>query len=111
LINNEKQQFKEMLDTLFEIYNRRHADQNLLKVWFYKLQKYPIEIVSQSFDKWTSTSNKAPTPYDIILICRSKNQELIAAQQPKIAKPVGTPMPKELKIKMNEILSKFRSKV
>ena len=109
--NSDKQQFKEMLDTLFEIYNRRHADQNLLRVWWHKLESYPIEIVSQSFDKWTSTSNKAPTPYDIILICRNKNQQLIAAQQPKIAKPVGTPMPKELKIKMNEILSKFRSKV
>ena len=110
MINNEKQQFKEMLDTLFEIYNSRHADQNLLRVWWNKLESYPIEIVSQSFDKWTSTSNKAPTPYDIILICRNKNQQLIALQQPKIAKSVGTPMPKELKIKMNEILSKFRSK-
>ena len=108
--NTDKQQFKEMLDTLFEIYNRKHADQNLLRVWWHKLESYPIEIVSQSFDKWTSTSNKAPTPYDIILICRNKNQQLIASQQPKIAKPVGTPMPKELKIKMEKILSKFRSK-
>ena len=33
-----------------------------------------------------------------------------ALQQPKIAKSVGTPMPKELKIKMNKILNKFRSK-
>jgi len=103
-------EFKDMMNTIFDIYNKRHPDKNLLRVWFYKLQSYPIEIVSQSFDKWTSTSNKAPTPYDIILICRSKNQQLIAAQQPKIAKPVGTPMPKELKIKMEKILSKFRSK-
>ena len=43
-----------MLDTLFEIYNRRHADQNLLRVWWQMLEKYPMEIVSQSFNKWTS---------------------------------------------------------
>jgi|TARA_R110002051_G_scaffold145755_1_gene218650 hypothetical protein len=110
LNNTDKLQFKEMLNTLFEIYNRKHADQNLLRVWWHKLESYPIEIVSQSFDKWTSTSNKAPTPYDIILICRNKNQELIAAQQPKIENSVSTPMPKELKIKMEKILSKFRSK-
>jgi hypothetical protein len=35
---------------------------------------------------------------------------LIAAQQPKIENSVSTPMPKELKIKMEKILSKFRSK-
>lgn len=110
MINNEKQQFKEMLDTLFEIYNRRHADQNLLRVWWQMLEKYPMEIVSQSFNKWTSENNKCPTPHDVIVFCRSKNQELIAAQQPKLAKPVRTPMPKELKIKVNEILKKFRSK-
>lgn len=87
MTNLDKQQFKEMLDTLFEIYNRRHADQNLLRVWWHKLEKYPIEIVSQSFDKWTSNSNKCPTPYDIIIFCRNKNQELLASQQSKLEKP------------------------
>jgi hypothetical protein len=100
LINNEKQQFKEMLDTLFEIYNRRHADQNLLRVWWQMLEKYPMKIVSQSFNKWTSENNKCPTPHDIIVFCRSKNQELIAAQQPKLAKP--KPMSKENREKISK---------
>ena len=108
--NSEKQQFKAMLDTLFELYGRRQPEQNLLRVWWQKLERYPMEVVGKSFDKWTSNSNKAPTPYDIIIICRNKNQELLAANLPKIEKPLGTPMPKELKIKMNEILKKFRSK-
>jgi len=110
LNNAGKQQFKEMLDTLFEIYNRRHADQNLLRVWWHKLESYPIDIVSKSFDMWTSSSNKCPTPYDIILICRKNKQELLAAKQPKIENSVSKPIPKELKVKMNEILKKFRSK-
>jgi hypothetical protein len=106
----DKGQFKEMLDTLFDIYNRRHADQNLLRVWWYKLEKYPIEIISKSFDIWTSSSNKCPTPYDIILICRNKSQEVLAAKQPKIENLISKPIPKELKLKMEKILNKFRSR-
>ncbi len=110
MINSNKPQFKEMLDTLFEIYNRRHADQSLIRVWWHKLDKYSIDIVSKSFDIWTSSSNKAPTPYDIILICRNKSQEMLAAKQPKIENLVSKPIPKELKLKMQKILNKFRSK-
>lgn len=99
MINSDKQKFKEMLDTLFDIYNRKHADQNLLRVWWHKLDQYPLDIVSKSFDEWTSSSNKCPTPYDIIVSCRSKNLARLNAQQPKLE---TKPMSKENRDKVSK---------
>jgi len=108
LNNSNKQQFKEMLDTLFDIHNRKHADQNLLRVWWHKLESYPIDVISQSFDFWTSNSNKSPTPYDIILICRSKNQQLLASSQKQIkAKPMSEEKRKEMKVKIRSLIGKM----
>lgn len=104
MINMDKPQFQEMLNTLFDIYNRKHADKNLLRVWWYKLEKYPIEIISKSFDMWTSNSNKCPTPFDIIIICRNKNQALLLSQQKKIeTKP--KPIPKIIKDKIRSLIN------
>jgi len=108
LNNTDKSQFKEMLDTLFELYGKRHAEQNLLRVWWQKLGGYPVEVVSQSFDKWTSNSNKAPTPYDIILICRSRSQELLSANQPKLeSKPMTGEKRQEVKRKIHDLMAKM----
>ena len=106
--NTHKPRFKEMLDTLFELYGRKPAEQNLLRVWWQKLSIYPIEVVSKSFDKWTSNSNKAPTPYDIIIICRNKNQELLAANQPKLeSKKMSSKKRKEVREKLHALMLKM----
>ena len=106
--NSEKQQFKAMLDTLFELYGRRQPEQNLLRVWWQKLERYPMEVVGKSFDKWTSNSNKAPTPYDIIIICRNKNQELLATNLPKLeSKPISSEKRKEIRKKIHDLMAKM----
>lgn len=106
--DTDKGQFKEMLDTMFDIYNKKHADQNLLRVWWNKLGNYDISVVSSSFDKWTSNSNKYPTPFDIILLCRAKNQEylLIAQELKMLSKP-----PKADLDKVKRAIDKLRDKL
>jgi len=112
LINKEKKQFQEMLDTLFDIYNRKHADQNLLRVWWSKLHIYPVEIVSKAFDDYTSSSNKCPTPYDIILLCRSKNLARLNKIQPKLEKKVMSKENKDkIKKRLNNLLSGMRKPI
>ena len=112
MINEEKKQFQEMLGTLFDIYNRHHADQNLLRVWWGKLHNYPLSIVSKSFDEWTSQSNKCPTPYDIILLCRSKNLARLNKIQPKLEKKVMSKEGREkIKKRLNDLLSGMRKPI
>lgn len=96
-----------MLDTVFDIYNRTHADQNLLRVWWLKLQSYDMAIVSKAFDSWTTSSNKAPTPYDIILLCRQKQLD---NQVPnKLShKPMSPEKRKEISEKLQGLIKKMR---
>jgi hypothetical protein len=106
LNNEDKGRFKEMLNTVFDIYNRPHADQNLLRVWWIKLVTYEIEIVSKAFDSWTTSSSKAPTPHDIILLCRQK--KLDAHVPNKLTyKPMSPERRKEMSDKIQGLIKKM----
>lgn len=104
-MNNEhKKNFAEMLNTMFDIYGRKNADQNLMRVWWGKLCKYDLDVVSNSFDTYTSNSNKCPTPYDIIILCRSN----IESKRQALPKPKINPINKEkLKKEMKDLASKL----
>ena len=102
--NIDKGQFKEMLDTMFELYNKKPLDQNALRVWWHKLNMYPIRVVSQSFDTWIGHSNKVPTPYDIIVICRSKSVPTMKS----LPKPTMNPEHKE---RLRETITQLKSKL
>jgi hypothetical protein len=104
LINEHKKTFAEMLNTMFDIYGRKNADQNLMRVWWNKLSKYDLDIVSSSFDTYTSNSNKCPTPYDIIMLCRSK----VELKMLSLPKPKTSPINREkLKKEMKDLASKL----
>jgi hypothetical protein len=110
-LNNEnKNQFKEMLDTVFDIYNKNHADQNLLRVWWLKLQSYDMNIVNQAFDSWTTTSNKFPTPHDIILLCRQKKLDTQVAKKIPY-KSMSPEKRKEISEKLQGLIKKMRGVV
>lgn len=104
MINEDKKTFAEMLNTMFDIYGRKNADQNLMRVWWGKLCKYDLDVVSNSFDTYTSSSNKCPTPYDIIILCRSN----IEYKRHALPKPKINPINKEkLKKEMKDLASKL----
>tara|TARA_R110000824_G_scaffold67415_1_gene174724 strand:- start:487 stop:810 length:324 start_codon:yes stop_codon:yes gene_type:complete len=104
LINEDKKTFAEMLNTMFDIYGRKNADQNLMRVWWNKLCKYDLQVVSSSFDTYTSNSNKCPTPYDIIILCRSH----VEAKKQALPKPKVSPINKEkLRKEMKELANKL----
>ena len=99
-----------MLNTVFDIYNRSHADQNLLRVWWMKLQSYEVSVVSKAFDSWTTSSSKAPTPHDIILLCRQKKLDTqIANKLPH--KPISQEKRKEISEKLQGLIKKMRGVV
>ena len=104
--NDDKIKFKEMLNTVFDIYNRTHADQNLLSVWWMKLQSYDMSVVSKSFDSWTTSSNKAPTPYDIILLCRQKKLDAMPTKKLPY-KPLSPEKRKEISEKLQGLIKKM----
>ncbi len=108
--NDDKIKFKEMLNTVFDIYNRTHADQNLLRVWWMKLQSYDMSVVSKSFDSWTTSSNKAPTPYDIILLCRQKKLDAMPTKKLPY-KPLTPEKRKEISEKLQGLIKKMTGAV
>jgi hypothetical protein len=103
VLHPDAKTFHEMLITLFDISRKRHPDINLINDWWVKLEKYPLNIVSEAFDFWTSHSSLHPKPYDIMCICRKKHQEVLNMQQPKLNKPKSSPMPPEIKEQINEL--------
>ena len=104
--NEDKGKFKEMLNTVYDIYNRPHADQNLLRVWWMKLNTYDIKIVSKAFDSWTTSSSKAPTPHDIILLCRQKKLDVQFTKKLPY-KPISPERRKEISEKLQGLIKKM----
>ena len=99
-----------MLDTVFDIYNRPHADQNLLRVWWMKLNTYEINVVSKAFDSWTTNSNKSPTPHDIILLCRQKRLDGEVLNKLTF-KPMSPEKRKEISEKLQGLIRKMTGAV
>lgn len=67
----EKKNFKAMMDTLMDLYNKPHLSQDLLRVWWDKLNKFEFHQVSKAIDDHVNQSAHIPTPFDIIKLCPS----------------------------------------
>ena len=81
----DKTSFKSMMDTLATLYQKQSLDQDTLRVWFYKLQKYEFQQVTKAFDKWVDTSKFMPTPADILTLVKEKPIEYISLPAPKLS--------------------------
>jgi len=97
----DKKGFKEMLDSVMAIYSKQSPDKNSLRIWWGKLEKYPFKTVAASFDTWVQAASTKPTPYDILILCRSKSMPF-APQLPK---------PKIDKEAAKEKINKIRKKM
>jgi hypothetical protein len=82
----DKISFKSMMDTLASIYQKQPLDQNTLRVWFYKLEKFEFSIVSKAFDKHIDNSKFFPSIFDILQLCREKPIEFARLEAPKLSK-------------------------
>ena len=83
---NDKISFKSMMDTLTSIYQKQPLDQNTLRVWFYKLEKFEFTIVTKAFDKHIDNSKFFPSIFDILQLCREKPIEFARLEAPKLSK-------------------------
>jgi hypothetical protein len=86
---NDKISFKSMMDTLASIYQKQPLDQNTLRVWFYKLEKFEFNIVTKAFDKHIDNSKFFPSIFDILQLCREKPIEFARLEAPKLSKEVN----------------------
>ena len=82
----DKISFKSMMDTLASIYQKQPLDQNILRVWFYKLEKFEFSIVTKAFDKHIDNSKFFPSIFDILQLCREKPIEFARLEAPKLSK-------------------------
>ena len=86
MILNDKIGFKQMMDTVTTLYQKQSLDQDTLRVWFAKLEKYEFNVVTKAFDKHVDSSKFMPTVFDILQFCREKPIEFVQLQAPKLSK-------------------------
>ena len=82
----DKISFKSMMDTLTSIYQKQPLDQNTLRVWFYKLEKFEFTIVTKAFVNHIDNSKFFPSIFDILQLCREKPIEFARLEAPKLSK-------------------------
>jgi hypothetical protein len=83
---NDKIGFKSMMDTLTTLYQKQPLDQDTLRVWFAKLEKYEFNVVTKAFDKHIDNSKFFPSIFDILQLCREKPIEFARLEAPKLSK-------------------------
>jgi hypothetical protein len=84
LIEDNKTAFKQMMNLLMETYQKQKPSADMLRLWWQKLEHHEIEVVCKSFDTWIDTKTYAPTPADILDLCRHK-----VTIQPRLNSPVN----------------------
>ena len=83
---NDKISFKSMMDTLTTLYQKQALDQDTLRVWFHKLERFEFIQVTKAFDKWVDQSRFMPTPSDILTLVKEKPIEYMKLEPPKLSK-------------------------
>ena len=77
-----------MMTALTILYGKRDLDQELLRIWYGKLKRFDVGMVSKAFDKWVDNNKYMPLPVDIIELCKAQEQRVFNVALPK---PAHTP--------------------
>lgn len=72
MTEDQKNGFRDMMNLLMTTYRQNKPDKDLLRLWWAKLERYEIADVCKAFDTWIETKTHAPTPADIMELCRHK---------------------------------------
>ena len=86
MIEQDKNGFADMMDSISAIYQKPPYDTNTMRVWFAKLDKFEFNVVSRAFDKWVNTQKFAPSLFDILQLCREKPIEFVQLKAPTLTK-------------------------
>ena len=70
MIDTDKRAFMDMLNAVHTIYDRPLPNTDLLRIWWHKLDKFEIEVVSKALDSWTNSPNHMPQPAEIAEMCK-----------------------------------------
>lgn len=72
-----------MMTALTVLYGKRELDQELLRIWYGKLKRFDIDMVSRAFDKWVDSNKYMPLPVDIIDLCKAQENRIVTHKLPK----------------------------
>jgi hypothetical protein len=71
--DNQKQQFKEELDAIHQLYSKDKPTQATLRLWWNALVNYPVDIIIKCLDYHVKHSKFLPKPADIIEIITTRD--------------------------------------
>jgi hypothetical protein len=83
MVEQDKKQFKAMMDAITVLFGKHEFDKEILRLWWIKLSKYDIAIVSNAFNKWVDTNKKLPTIADIIELCKAQEKRVFHVALPR----------------------------
>lgn len=61
-----------MVNIAMELTNHPPLSKEAIIVWYNSLKSYDFNVVSDAIDNWLKSSNRPPTPKDIIDACKPK---------------------------------------
>jgi hypothetical protein len=71
---SHKKQFWTLVNVAMELTNHPPLSKEAIVVWWQMLSKYEYVQVEQAIDEWCKSSNKPPTPSDILKLCQPKSE-------------------------------------
>jgi len=107
LIIQEKRNFKNMMNTMANIYSKPDPSDDTLRVWWSKLEEFDFALVSKSFDDWVDKNGFMPTIFDIVSLCKASKPKEYIKMLPKNPTPYQIEHNKE---KAKELISKIKLK-
>lgn len=70
----DRKQFWIMVNVSMDLTNHPPLNKESIIGWWHKLKHLDFNKVQLGFDKWLDSSNKPPTPKDILDLCRNKEE-------------------------------------
>ena len=86
MTEQDKANFKDMINAVVAIYNKPPLTKDVLRIWFAKLEQFDFIVVAKAFNNHTSESSFYPTPADIIKLCKVKPTQYTQISAPKLSK-------------------------
>lgn len=86
MTEQDKSNFRDMINAVVAIYNKPPLTKDVLRIWFAKLEQFDFLVVAKAFNEHTSESTFYPTPADIIRLCKVKPIEFTQLSAPKLSK-------------------------
>lgn len=72
MVEADKKQFWATLNLTMELCQAFPLTKEAVIVWYDKLKQYEMQTISSALDGWVDTQKKAPTPSDILALCKPK---------------------------------------